>query len=110
MRRTVGAKVAADIRADTGNDAITVAAVELTDQAIIAAFVVAWDTPLDILVNNGGVMAIQELTLTDRGNELQFATNHLSHSPSRSDCTARWPPPGTPASCRSAPAVTSAHQ
>ncbi len=26
-----------------------------------------------------GVMAIQELTLTDRGYEMQFATNHLGH-------------------------------
>jgi NAD(P)-dependent dehydrogenase (short-subunit alcohol dehydrogenase family) len=34
---------------------------------------------LDILVNNAGVMAIQELTLSDRGHEMQFATNHLGH-------------------------------
>ena len=39
----------------------------------------AWDGPLEILVNNAGVMAIQELTLTDRGQEMQFATNHLGH-------------------------------
>jgi NAD(P)-dependent dehydrogenase (short-subunit alcohol dehydrogenase family) len=56
-----------------------VAALELTDSASIDAFVAGWDGPLDILVNNAGVMAIQELTLTDGGQEMQFATNHLGH-------------------------------
>jgi NAD(P)-dependent dehydrogenase (short-subunit alcohol dehydrogenase family) len=80
VRRTGdGEKIAADIRSRTGNDAVAVAPLELTDFASIAAFVAAWDRPLDILVNNAGVMAIQELTLTDRGQELQFATNHLGH-------------------------------
>ena len=79
-RRTADAEtVAADIRASTGNDDVAVAALELTDPASIAAFVAAWDAPLHILVNNAGVMAIQELTLTDRGHEMQFATNHLGH-------------------------------
>jgi NAD(P)-dependent dehydrogenase (short-subunit alcohol dehydrogenase family) len=80
VRRTgEGEKVAADIRTSTGNEEVAVAPLELTDLAGIAAFVAAWDTPLDILVNNAGVMAIQELTLTDRGQEMQFATNHLGH-------------------------------
>jgi NAD(P)-dependent dehydrogenase (short-subunit alcohol dehydrogenase family) len=80
VRRTGdGERVAADIRATTGNDDVAVAPLELTDERSIAAFVVAWDGPLDILVNNAGVMAVQELTLTDRGRELQFATNHLGH-------------------------------
>jgi NAD(P)-dependent dehydrogenase (short-subunit alcohol dehydrogenase family) len=80
VRRTGdGERVAADIRATTGNDDVAVAPMELTDERSIAAFVVAWDGPLDILVNNAGVMAVQELTLTDRGHEMQFATNHLGH-------------------------------
>ena len=74
-----GERVAAGIRAGTGNDRVTVAPLELTDLAGIAAFGAAWEGPLDILVNNAGVMAVQELTLTDRGHELQFATNHLGH-------------------------------
>jgi NAD(P)-dependent dehydrogenase (short-subunit alcohol dehydrogenase family) len=74
-----GDQVAADIRSSTGNDEVTVAQLELTDPASIDAFVAGWDGPLHILVNNAGVMAIQELTLTDRGHEMQFATNHLGH-------------------------------
>jgi NAD(P)-dependent dehydrogenase (short-subunit alcohol dehydrogenase family) len=80
VRRTGDAEeVAADIRATTGNDEVAVAPLELTDDASIAAFVDAWDGPLDMLVNNAGVMAIQELTLSDSGHEMQFATNHLGH-------------------------------
>jgi NAD(P)-dependent dehydrogenase (short-subunit alcohol dehydrogenase family) len=80
VRRTGDAEeVAADIRATTGNDAVAVAPLELTDRASIAAFAEAFNGPLDILVNNAGVMAIQELTLSDRGHEMQFATNHLGH-------------------------------
>ena len=80
VRKTAdGEEVAADIRSSTGNDQVTVEPLELTDRSTIDALVAGWDGPLDILVNNAGVMAIQELTLTDRGQEMQFATNHLGH-------------------------------
>ena len=39
----------------------------------------AWEGPLDVLINNAGVMAIQELELTESGLETQFATNHVGH-------------------------------
>ena len=39
----------------------------------------ARDGALDMLVNHAGLMAIQELTVTNRGHEMQFATNHLGH-------------------------------
>jgi NAD(P)-dependent dehydrogenase (short-subunit alcohol dehydrogenase family) len=71
--------VAADIRDSTGNGAVTVAALELSDLSSVRAFASAWSRPLDILVNNAGVMAIQELTLSPSGHEMQFATNHLGH-------------------------------
>ncbi len=44
----------------------------------MAAFVAAWDGPLQILVNNAGMMASPEMR-TPEGWELQFATNHLGH-------------------------------
>jgi NAD(P)-dependent dehydrogenase (short-subunit alcohol dehydrogenase family) len=69
-----GARVAAEIDGD-----VRVAPLELTELDSVRAFVDAWDGPLDVLVNNAGVMAIQRLELTDRGLETQFAANHLGH-------------------------------
>jgi NAD(P)-dependent dehydrogenase (short-subunit alcohol dehydrogenase family) len=74
-----GERVAAEIREGTGNGAVTVGALDLSDLSSVDAFVSAWNGPLDILVNNAGVMAIQELTLSTSGHEMQFATNHLGH-------------------------------
>ncbi len=74
-----GERVAAEIREGTGNGAVTVGALDLSDLSSVRAFVAAWSGPLDILVNNAGVMAIQELTLSSSGHEMQFATNHLGH-------------------------------
>jgi len=71
--------VATSIRTSTGNTAVDVRELELADPASVAAFVQGWDGPLDILINNAGAMAIPELTLTPRGDELHFATNHLGH-------------------------------
>jgi NAD(P)-dependent dehydrogenase (short-subunit alcohol dehydrogenase family) len=70
-----GERVAADI----GNDRTSVRQLDLSDLASVAAFVDAWGGPLDMLVNNAGVMAIQELTRSSGGHEMQFATNHLGH-------------------------------
>jgi NAD(P)-dependent dehydrogenase (short-subunit alcohol dehydrogenase family) len=69
-----GERVAAEIDGD-----VRVAPLELTDLASVGAFVDAWDGSLDVLINNAGVMAIQQLELTDGGIEKQFATNHLGH-------------------------------
>jgi NAD(P)-dependent dehydrogenase (short-subunit alcohol dehydrogenase family) len=73
-----GQRVAAEIVATTGNTHVLVAHLDLADRASVASFVAAWDGPLDVLVNNAGVMACPE-TRTAQGWELQFATNHLGH-------------------------------
>ena len=73
-----GKRVASEIEATTGNTHILVATVDLANPASVASFVAAWDGPLDVLVNNAGVMACPE-TRTAQGFELQFATNHLGH-------------------------------
>ena len=73
-----GQRVAAEIVATTGNTHVLVANLDLADRASVASFVAAWEGPLDVLVNNAGVMACPE-TRTPQGFELQFATNHLGH-------------------------------
>ena len=49
---------------------------DLADLASVRAFAAAWEGPLDVLVNNAGVMALPERRTAD-GFEMQFGTNHL---------------------------------
>ncbi len=74
-----GERTAAEITASTGNTDVRVGRLDLADQASVASFVSEWTGPLHVLIDNAGVMALQELTLTPEGWELQFATNHLGH-------------------------------
>lgn len=79
VRDTVeGEKAAADIVASTGNARVHVAYLDLSARDSIDAFVASWHGPLDILVDNAGIMATPERR-TAEGWELQFATNHLGH-------------------------------
>ena len=73
-----GARVADRIAASTGNAAVRVEQLELADQSSIRDFVGRLSGPLDILVDNAGIMATPE-GRTAEGWELQFATNHLGH-------------------------------
>jgi NAD(P)-dependent dehydrogenase (short-subunit alcohol dehydrogenase family) len=51
---------------------------DLADLSSIHAFAEGWDGPLDILINNAGVMAVPEGRTVD-GFEMQIGTNHLGH-------------------------------
>ena len=73
-----GERTAAGITGTTGSRHVLVARLDLADQASVAAFAAAWDGPLDILINNAGIMA-SPLMRTPEGWEMQFATNHLGH-------------------------------
>ncbi|KAJ5983878.1 hypothetical protein N7481_005977 [Penicillium waksmanii] len=46
---------------------------------IAAQTILSKTTQISLLVANAGVMANPDLRLTDKGHEMQFATNHLSH-------------------------------
>ena len=51
---------------------------DLADLASVRAFAEAWSGPLDVLINNAGVMAVPQGRTAD-GFELQLGTNHLGH-------------------------------
>jgi NAD(P)-dependent dehydrogenase (short-subunit alcohol dehydrogenase family) len=53
-----------------------VRALDLADLASVRAFADGWDGPLDVLVNNAGVMALPERRTAD-SFEMQIGTNHL---------------------------------
>ncbi|WP_018657748.1 oxidoreductase [Actinomadura flavalba] len=54
------------------------AGLDLADLASVRAFAADQTAPLDLLVNNAGVMALPHRTTAD-GFEMQFGTNHLGH-------------------------------
>lgn len=71
--------VAQMLRRETGNPAIHVLPLDLADLTSVKAFVDAWNGPVDVLVNNAGIMALPELIRSAEGCEMQFATNFLGH-------------------------------
>jgi NAD(P)-dependent dehydrogenase (short-subunit alcohol dehydrogenase family) len=66
------------IRADLPDAAVEARALDLADLASVRAFADGLEEPLDLLVNNAGVMALPWRTTAD-GFEMQFGTNHLGH-------------------------------
>lgn len=57
---------------------VEVRALDLADFDSVKAFADTVDEPLDLLINNAGVMATPQRK-TAQGFELQFGTNHLGH-------------------------------
>ena len=64
--------------ARTVNGSTEVRRLDLADLSSVREFAAAWDRPLDLLVNNAGVMMIPQQRTAD-GFEMQFGTNHLGH-------------------------------
>ena len=57
---------------------VTVRQLDLADLASVRAFAEGFTAPIDVLVNNAGLM-VPPLGRTADGFELQFGTNHLGH-------------------------------
>jgi NAD(P)-dependent dehydrogenase (short-subunit alcohol dehydrogenase family) len=73
-----GEATAADI-GRTAPGKVSVGRLDLSDLTSVAAFADAWgDKPLDILINNAGVMACP-LSYTAQDLEMQIGTNHFGH-------------------------------
>jgi NAD(P)-dependent dehydrogenase (short-subunit alcohol dehydrogenase family) len=68
----------ATIRAAVPDAAVELRPLDVSDLQSVRAFAGAFEGPLDVLVNNAGVMATPARTTND-GFELQLGTNHLGH-------------------------------
>jgi NAD(P)-dependent dehydrogenase (short-subunit alcohol dehydrogenase family) len=68
-----GKAAAAEMRGD-----VEVRSLDLADLNSVQAFAETVSEPLDLLINNAGVMATPQRP-TAQGFELQFGTNHLGH-------------------------------
>jgi len=69
------------LRAELTDANATLAVADLATLSSVRAFAMEWlagGAPVDLLVNNAGVMALPRQTTVD-GFERQFATNHLGH-------------------------------
>ena len=64
--------------ASTITGATEVRPLDLADLGSVRAFAAAWSGPLDLLVNNAGIMAVPQGRTAD-GFELHIGTNHLGH-------------------------------
>ena len=77
--RVAGEKAAVAINEAIGADKVVAGTLDLASLGSVGSFVDAWgDQPLDILINNAGVMATP-LLRTAEDLELQIGTNHFGH-------------------------------
>jgi NAD(P)-dependent dehydrogenase (short-subunit alcohol dehydrogenase family) len=73
-----GAAALEQVRAAAPDATVELAALDLARLESVREFAAAQDGPLDLLLNNAGVMAPPRSETAD-GFELQFGTNHLGH-------------------------------
>jgi NAD(P)-dependent dehydrogenase (short-subunit alcohol dehydrogenase family) len=73
-----GERAAEQIRKRQPDAELEVAALDLADLASVREFAAGVDEPLDLLINNAGLMAPPRRVTKD-GFESQFGTNHLGH-------------------------------
>lgn len=77
-----GEWAAAEIRREASHAKLAIAQLDLSSLDSVAALgqrLTAEGRPIDILINNAGVMAPPQRQQTRDGFELQFGTNHLGH-------------------------------
>jgi len=75
-----GEAAASDIRASTGNESVSVLALDLADLDSVrscALEFLARGEPLHVLVNNAGLAGVRKVTT--QGFEIAFGVNHLGH-------------------------------
>ena len=80
--RTKGDLASEQIRATVPSAKLTIKELDLSSLASVAALgeeLNAEGRPIDILINNAGVMTPPERATTADGFELQFGSNHLGH-------------------------------
>jgi NAD(P)-dependent dehydrogenase (short-subunit alcohol dehydrogenase family) len=78
-RDLVRADRAATKLADRHGADVTCAGLDLASMSSVREFADKWTGPIDLLINNAGVMAPPKRGVTSDGYELQFGTNHLGH-------------------------------
>lgn len=76
--RQRGEAAVKQIRAETGNKNVRLRQLDLASLDSVRRFAADQDGPVDLLINNAGVMATPHRTTAD-GFELQFGVNHLGH-------------------------------
>src|SRR5690606_9764117 len=79
-RNVVGGETAVRrLRADGAPGRIEFRALDLGDLAAIRAFATNFDGPLDVLINNAGLLPPLRRATTKDGFELKFGVSHLGH-------------------------------
>ncbi|HVQ98120.1 MAG TPA: SDR family oxidoreductase, partial [Mycobacterium sp.] len=80
--RAKGEAAIAEIHETTPDAKLTIRSLDLSSLASVAALgeqLNAEGRPIDILINNAGVMTPPDRATTSDGFELQFGSNHLGH-------------------------------